>query len=133
MSFTARTIDTRNATMALVAPGFIEQRFKPGVSLDRVGFEENRLVRHELGGYGPYVMLSFFPEGIDFDLAVTSKDHFEPERGHSGLIALALIASDAMGVTIGKLYFSYFPPHFPARVFKEEASAREWLEQYQPA
>ena len=130
MSFAPQHIETRVALMSLVAPGFVEQRFKAGVAMDRAGFEENRKARHELGGKGPYVMLTFFPERIDFDLAVTTTDHFEPERGTGGLIALAVVASDIMGETIAKLYFSYFPPHFPAQVFNTEASAREWLAGY---
>jgi hypothetical protein len=130
MPFEQRTIQTRIAVMSLAAPGLIEQRFRAGVAMDRAGFEENRLVRHELGGEGPYVMLSVFPDAIDFDLAVTTTDHFEPERGRGGLVALAVVAKDSMGETIAKLYFSYFPPHFPARVFQTEVEAREWLKAY---
>ena len=125
-----RTIETRNAVMSLTAPGFIEQRFRAGVAMDRAGFEENRLVRHQLGGEGPYVMLTVFPDAVDFDLAVTTTDHFELERGKSGLVALAVVARDSMGETITKLYFSYFPPHFPTRVFQTEAEAHDWLRAY---
>ncbi|MBK9175124.1 MAG: STAS/SEC14 domain-containing protein [Flavobacteriales bacterium] len=127
MTFAPRTIETRCASMSLTAPGFIEQRFRNDVTIDRAGFEENRRARHELGGSGPYVMLTFFPEGMDFDLGVTTTDHFQPERGSSGLSSLAVVARDSMGEAIAKLYFSYFPPHFNARVFKSEADARAWL------
>lgn len=113
--------------MALTAPGFIEQRFLSDVTIDRAGFEENRIVRQELGGRDPYVMLSFLPEGMDFELAVTSRDHFEPERGQISMRALAVVVGDAMGEAIAKLYFSYFPTEFPARVFHDEREAREWL------
>jgi len=125
--FTQRTIETRCASMSLVAPGFIEQRFSATATIDRAGFEENRIARQELGGESPYVMLSIIPEGIDFELAVTSTDHFKPERGKSHLVALAVVVSDGMGEAIAKLYFSYFPTDFPARVFHEERAAREWL------
>lgn len=113
--------------MTLVSPGFIEQRFRNDRTLDRAGFEENRQARMELGGSAPYVMLSFIPEGIDFDLSITSSDHFRSERGLSGLKALAVVAHDSMGEAIANLYFSYFPTDFPARVFNDEASARAWI------
>lgn len=129
--FAQRTIATRCATVALVAPGFIEQRFRNDVTIDRAGFEENRVARQTLGGEAPYVMLSFLPEGMDFDLAVTSTDHFEPERGRIGMRALAVVVGDAMGEAIAKLYFSYFPPEFPARVFHGAQQAREWLNEAQ--
>ena len=45
-----RSIPTRLAIMSLVEPGFIEQRFREGVKLDRAGFEENRAARHQLAG-----------------------------------------------------------------------------------
>lgn len=125
--FTPRTIQTRCASMSLVAPCFIEQRFSATATIDRAGFEENRIARQELGGESPYVMLSIIPEGIDFELAVTSIDHFKPERGKSHLMALAVVVCDGMGEAIAKLYFSYFPTDFPARVFHEERIAREWL------
>lgn len=126
-------VKTRCATMALTAPGFIEQRFLSDVTIDRAGFEENRIVRQELGGSDPYVMLSFLPEGMDFELAVTSRDHFEPERGQIGMRALAVVVGDAMGEAIAKLYFSYFPTEFPARVFHQEGEARAWLGAQQAA
>jgi len=113
--------------MSLAAPGFIEQRFKGDVTIDRAGFEENRLARLELGGEQPYMMLTFIPEGIDFELSITSNDHFKPERGHSSMRALAVVVGDGMGEAIAKLYFSYFPTEFPARVFHDERTARKWL------
>lgn len=131
--FTPRGIETRCASLVLAAPGFIEQRFRSDATIDRAGFEENRMARVELGGAGPYVMLTILPEGMDFELAVTSTDHFEPERGSSGLCALAVVAGDGMGEAIAKLYFSYFPTEFPARVFHDEAEARAWLADQQTA
>lgn len=132
MAFIPRTIQTRCATMALIAPGYIEQRFRNDVTLDRLGFEENRRVRAELGGQGPYVMHTIIPEGIDFELDITMQNHFAPERGRSGLVALAVTASDAMGEAVAKLYFSYFPPDFQIKVFSTEAQAKAWLEERRP-
>jgi len=131
--FTPRSIETRCSFMSLSAPGFIEQRFRSDVTINRACFEENRLARQELGGAGSYVMLTFLPEGMDFELAVTSTDHFEPERGSIGMRALAVVAGDGMGEAIAKLYFGYFPTEFPARVFHDEAEARAWLAGQQTA
>lgn len=127
MNFTPRLIETRVAMMRLVDPGFIEQRFRNDVAIDLAGFEENRLARLELGGDGEYVMLSVLPEGLDFKLEVTTRDHFLPERKESGLKALAVVALDAMGEAVAKLYFSYFPQGFATRIFASEQEAKAWL------
>jgi hypothetical protein len=76
------------------------------------------------------VILTVFPDAVDVNLAVTTTDHSEPERGKSGLIALTVVARDSMGETMAKPYFSYFQPHFPARVFQTKAEARDWLKAY---
>ena len=127
MPGTLRTIETKLATMSLVAPGYIEQRFRVGVAMDREGFEENRQVRHMLGGAAPYVMLSVIPEGVDFQLDVVTIDHFGMEPEGSGLSALAVVAGDNLLTSITHLFFKYFPPSFPARVFNNEAGAQAWL------
>lgn len=127
MSFAQRTIETRVATMSLTAPGFIVQRFRSDVMVDRAGFEENRVARLDLAGGGAYVMLSILPEGLDFNLEVTTADHFEPERGETSMQALAVVAMDSMGEAIAKLYFSYFPQVFATRIFNSESDARTWL------
>lgn len=132
MAFQPRTILTSCARMSLEGPGYVVQRFLADATLTRAGFEENRVARHALGGDAPYVMLSVIPEGIDFELSITSTDHFKPEEGKSGLRALAVVVSDSMGEAIAKLYFSYFPTEFPARVFNDEATAQAWLAEQLP-
>ena len=105
----------------------VTTRIRSGVTIDRKGFEENRIARLDLGGDGPYVMLSVLPAAMDFDLGVTTNDHFLPERDKSGLRALAVVVNDSMGEAIAKLYFSYFPQLFHTRVFHGEQEARAWL------
>lgn len=127
MATPLRSIPTRLATMSLMEPGFIEQRFHEGVKLDRAGFEENRAVRHALAGSEPYVMLSIIPEEIDFELNIVSTDHFGAEEEIAGLTALAVVAHGQLVQGVTAIFFKYFPPQFPARIFSAEAPAREWL------
>lgn len=122
-----RTIITRLANMSLTAPGFLEQRFHLGAKLDPDGFAENKRARFVLCGDDPYLMLSVFPKDIDFELRVTTSDHFAPERGRDGLVALALVAYDHVTEQVSKLYFSYFPQLFRHQVFMDEGEARKWL------
>lgn len=122
-----RTILTRLANMSLTAPGLLEQRFHPGAKLDPDGFAENKKARFELCGDEPYLMLSVFPRDIDFELRVTTSDHFAPERGKDGLVALALVANDPIAERVSKLYFSYFPQLFRYQVFTDEGEAWKWL------
>lgn len=133
MNATTTLIETRLATMERVGPGLIVQRFRAGVKLDLVGFEENRVARHTLAEDGPHAMLTVFPEGIDFDLAVTTRDHFKPEQDNLQLVALALVAHDTLAGSVVQLFFSYFPQVFTHALFENEAEALSWLRAQLPA
>lgn len=125
-------IETSIATMTLVEPGFIEQRFHPGGKITLQGFAENKAARLELCEGARHVMLSVFPPDIDFELSVTQSDHFAPERSADLLVALAVVVGDNMVEMITKLYFSYFPQVFHTRICATEEEARTWLKQYVP-
>lgn len=118
--------------MSLVEPGFIEQRFREGVKLDRAGFEENRAARHLLADKDTYVMLSTLPEDIDFELSVLGTDHFGAAEEIEGLSALAVVAHGQLTKGVTAIFFKYFPPQFPAQVFNNEADARAWLMEQRP-
>lgn len=124
------TIVTRLASMALVKPGFVEQRYFDDARLDLIGFAENKTARLRLADGKPHVMISWMPPGIDFDVKVTSVDHFSAERGQDTIQALAVVANDRIAEMTTRLFFSYFPPHFPFRVFDSERTdeARMWIE-----
>lgn len=115
--------------MTLVEPGFIEQRFRYGERIDLAGFAENRRARFELAGGTPHVMLSIVPRDMDFEVSVTSVDHFAPEREQDTLRALAVVVSDNMSEMVAKLFFSYFPTVFRTKVMSDEAEARTWLKE----
>lgn len=127
-----RTIETRLAQMTLVEPGLIEQRFRSGITLDREGLEENRRARQELSGGGPHVMMSVFPEDVDFQLSVISEDHFAPDKEPPGLKALALVTAGQFTTGLAAIVFKYFPPQFPASTMGSEEEARAWLRGYLP-
>ena len=127
-----RTIETRLATMTMVEAGLLLQRFRENVRIDLPGFQENKEARFTLSGDEPCAMLSVFPREIDFDVRITSSDHFAPERGKETLTALAVVAQDSMVEMVSRLYFSYFPQVFNARVFNNEQSALNWLRQFVP-
>ncbi|MBL8001913.1 MAG: STAS/SEC14 domain-containing protein [Flavobacteriales bacterium] len=128
MSALPRTIRTALAVMTLERPGLVVQHFREGVRLDRAGFEENRVMRHDLAGKEPHVLLTRFPKGLDFELDVATKDHFGPEREEGLLRALAVVVEDNLTETIVRLAFGYFPPTFPVEVFTSEQEARTWLD-----
>lgn len=124
-----RTIETRIATMSLVAPGFIEQRFQLGARIDLAGFKENKEARFALADGATCVMLSVIPKDMDFDVSITTVDHFGPERGNDTLQALAVVVQDNMSEMVAKLFFSYFPQVFRTKVMDNEDAARLWLQQ----
>ncbi len=129
MSNFPRTIETRIATMSLVAPGFIEQRFRLGARIDLAGFKENKEARFTLADGVTCVMLSVIPKDMDFDVNITTVDHFAPERGLDTLQALAVVVQDNMSEMVAKLFFSYFPQVFRTKVMDNEEEARVWLQQ----
>lgn len=129
MRFQPRSIETRIATVTLVRPGLIEQRYRHGERIDLPGFAENKRARLDLAGGRPCVMLSIIPRDMDFDMEVTGVDHFGPERGQDTLRALAVVVHDSMAEMVTKLFFTYFPTVFRTQVFNEEAEARRWLQQ----
>jgi hypothetical protein len=131
MSFRSRIIETRIATMSLVAPGIIEQRFREGARIDLAGFQENKEARSELSAGLTCVMLSIIPKDMDFDVGVTGVDHFASERGQDTLRALVVVVQDNMAEMVTKLYFSYFPQVFRTKVTDSEDEARAWLVEQQ--
>ena len=72
-------------------------------------------------------MLSVMPPDVDFEVRITTTDHFAPERGKDPLMALAVVAQDKVAEMVTKLYFSYFPQFFRIRIFTDEEEARAWL------
>lgn len=129
MSFLPRVIETRIATMRLVEPGFIEQRYRTGERIDLPGFAENKKARFELMAGETCVMLSIIPKDMDFDVSVTGVDHFAPEREQDTLKALAVVVNDNMAEMVTKLFFSYFPTVFRTNVMSNEIEARAWLKE----
>lgn len=127
MSYTPRTIETRIATMTLVEPGLIIQRFRTGARIDLDGFQENKVARFDLADGDTCVMLSVIPKDMDFDVRVTKVDHFAQERNGDTLCALAVVVQDNMSEMVSKLYFSYFPQIFRTRVLDDEIEALAWL------
>lgn len=130
MSMAAGTpprVETRLTTMELVEDGLVVQRYREGVKIDRAGFEENRTARLGLVQGRPHAMLSVFPADIDFELEVTTTDHFGPEREQGTLVALAVVANDTLAASLSRIFFTYYPQVFRTAVFTDEAVALAWL------
>lgn len=126
-------VETRLTTMDLIEDGLVVQRYREGVKIDRAGFEENRRARLELVQGRPHAMLSIFPADIDFELEVTTNDHFGPEREQGTLVALAVVANDTLAASLSRLFFTYYPQVFRTGVFTSEEEALAWLRANGPA
>lgn len=122
-------ITTRLARISIVAPGLVEQRYHRDAKLDIAGFEENWRARYQLVGDTPHVMLSVFPDRLDFDLSVATTDHFGRRRPEDRITALAVVAMDNVMELVAKLHFAYYPPSFALRIFNREDEARVWLQE----
>lgn len=121
------TTETRVATLSLLDDGLMEVRFRPGVKLDVDMLAELQVARKELAGGSPRAVLTSIPEDIDFDMSVMNTDHYRPHKAEEVIIALALVTLGSMNELLAKLYFTYFPTAFNAKIFSAEAPARAWL------
>ncbi len=120
-------IETRLATLERLSDELFEIRFKPGVKLDKAGLVEVLNERKRFCGAGGHHVLAVFPAESDFEMEVMTSDHYLATEMRDHTRSLALAANGTMNERMASLYFAYFPQPFEARVFMEEAEAREWL------
>jgi hypothetical protein len=120
-------MEARLTTMEVLEDGLVVQLYREAVKIDRAGFEENRRARLELVQGRPHAMLAIFPADIDFELEVTTNDHFGPEREQGTLVALAVVAKDMQAASLSRLFFTYYPRVFRTGVFTSEEEALTWL------
>lgn len=66
------------------------------------------------------------PEDNDFDVAIMQENHCMTER----IKVMAVICESGLFQTLVELYLSYFPQHFPVRVFRSVEEGLVWLEEH---
>lgn len=120
-------LDIRLATLSIEDDGLLLVRFKPGVKFDLEGLVELQVARKDLARGRTWAMLTIIPENVDFDMEVMNTDHYRPFEAHEHTRALAVVAKGSMNELLAKLYYTYFPTAFEAKVFSTEEAARAWL------
>ena len=130
MSAMLRTLETSLATLTLVEPRFIEQRYKPTARFDLKGLEENQRAREELCGGVLCAVMVVIPAEMPVHPPSVNMDHFRAERVKRNILALAVVTDSAIMHTTTKLYFMYFQQAFHVKVFEEERDARRWLREH---
>src|SRR5436190_9499887 len=127
MTKAGRTIRTSTATIALVEPGFIEQRYAPTARFTLNGLSETRSAREKLCADAPCVVMIIVPVEVPIEPPLSNTDHFRGESANRSIIALAVVTESGMMCSVTKFYFMYFPQAFPVKVFDDEDAARAWL------
>lgn len=127
MSTNGRRQETSTATIELVAPSFIEQRYRTDARILSGVFEQNRKARWKVAGGKPCVVLIIVPPELALHTPSTNQDHFRADSEARSIIALAVVAQNMAVYTAAKFYFRYYAQAFEARVFEEEEEARRWL------
>jgi hypothetical protein len=128
MTTTLRTTTTSTATLTVLEPGLIEQRYHVGAQFSREGLEENRLaVTAICEQHGPCVILGIFPAGMQVQPELMNNDVYRDQRNKGHMWALAVVVDSPEMYTASKLYFLYHQQPFETRVFEEEHDARRWL------
>ncbi|MBL7938517.1 MAG: hypothetical protein JNL43_04080 [Flavobacteriales bacterium] len=122
-----RSVSTDTADITLVAPRFIEQRFRSDGHYGTAAIERNRLGRKKVSGGIPCVVMIVIPADLPVDPSSANVDHFRTESNERCIIALAVVTQTAAQSAVTKFYFRYYAQAFEVRVFDGEEEAREWL------
>ena len=125
----AQLIETPTATIELVGPRFIEQRYKSEAQFAPDVFERNRKARQKVSGGVPCVLLTVLPSELAVHPPSTNQDHYRADSDARSIIAMAVVAQSSAVNAATKFYFRYYAQAFEVRVFDGEAEAREWLEE----
>lgn len=115
------------ATLMLVEEGLIELHYQPNAKIDPVGLHQLLSDRLKLCGNLPHKVLSFVPEGIDFDRTVMDQNLYGDPESVALTRALAIVITDPVNTQMLELFFAYHPAKFPLKLFTVEAEARAWL------
>lgn len=128
MTTTLRTTTTSTATLTVLEPGLIEQRYHVGAQFSTEGLEENRMAMEALcEHHGPCGILSIFPSGIRVQPELMNTDVYREQRGKGHMRALGVVVDSPEMYAASKLYFLYHQQPFETKVFEEERDARQWL------
>jgi hypothetical protein len=103
-----RMLETSLATLTLVEPRFIEQRYEPTARFDLAGLEENQRAREQLCAGMLCAVMVVIPAEMPVHPPSVNMDHFRAERAKRNILALAVVTDSAMMHTTTKLYFMYF-------------------------
>ena len=123
-----QAIDTRLARVIRTAPDRVEVRFKEGCKLDTAGISEILELRRKLGEQAPLKVMGVFPEDVDFEMDMLTKDHYAAHGTKDYTTAVAWVAQGSLQNQMTSLYLSYHPSPFRSAVLTNEADAQRWLD-----
>lgn len=64
------------------------------------------------------------------DSTKEARDFLASEKGSDGIIAGAVIVDSVLGNMLATFFIFLNKPRIPTKIFKDEAKAKEWLEQF---
>lgn len=120
-------IETPTATIELVGPRLVEQRFHRDADFNGREFERNRKARWRITQREAHALLIVLDAGSPVHPPAMNDDHFRADSEVRMILALAIVAPGVALNTATKFYFRYHAQAFEARVFEEVEEARAWL------
>ncbi len=120
-------VRTRCATITRTSPHEVEIIFSAAGTLDKSGIAEVIQERKRLCPSDPIGLLLIVPADVELDVAIINTDHQRANQATDNVLALAVVAGNAISETLLRLYKAYYPPTFRAEVFTDEEKARTWL------
>ena len=127
MKALVRSVSTDTADITLVAPRFIEQRFRSDGHYATAAIERNRAARKKVSGGIPCVVMIIIPADLPVDPSSANEDHFRKDSATRSIIAMAIVTQTMEQNAATKFYFRYYAQAFEVRVFDGEGEARDWL------
>jgi hypothetical protein len=128
MTTSRKSISTALATLTVLEPGIIEQRYHVDAQFTPEGLVEIIAAMEVLCmDHGRCCILSIFPAGMQVQPELMNTDVYREQRDKGHMRALAVVVDSVELYTASKLYFLYHQQPFETKVFEEERDARQWL------
>jgi len=122
------SVTTALATLTVLEPGIIEQRYHADAQFTPEGLVEIIAAMEVLcAHHGRCCILSIFPAGMQVQPELMNNDVYREQRNKGHMRALAVVVDGPEMYTASKLYFLYHQQPFETKVFEEEFEARKWL------
>ena len=120
-------IETKDAVITIIAPGFIRVKFRDGAVIDKDSAIEIAIATRKLCGNQSYYTI------VDTQNITAQVDHHAREYIATNIElsqirkAQAILIGNMSSHILARFYIQYHKPKVPAKIFHDETKAIQWL------